>query len=546
MRVALYARVSTEEQAKSGYSIAAQKRRLQGYAEREGCQVVEIIADEGYSGTTMQRPGLEQLLELAQEKAIDAVLAIRRDRYFRRQYLRLGFDEDLREFGVRLIALNDTGNKIGDAVLEAVSEVEVDTFRDRVKEGKIEKARQGKVVGGHRRSYGFDWRKGLHKGKLTTIGYEVREDEMQTVQRIFSLVASGTGVRTIKDILDGEYIPTPRRGASWSKAFIRRTLIFDDLYKPHSIGELREAGVSEDVLSMLDDSASYGVYYYSGVPVPIPNAGIAPETVSEARRRLSENVSTSKAGDRVWELSGGILRCAECGRAMQASRIKYRNPKQKTHFYYRCQSMTNGKADKCPMRKSVNADRIESEVWDAVRQLVDDKITLLDKMRSHFDARRRELRGPGVNSKKLIRRRTELEQRWLKFQDAFAADAISAADLKAHRIEIDNKREQIEKALERSRNVESELLALEEAEAELEERITSGDETLKDTPPGEERQELYRDFNLRVHVGADAVPRISGVFPMSFEGEPVKVQMHGNGYGTFVEEPVSRLETTSW
>ena len=323
-------------------------------------------------------------------------------------------------------------------------------------------------------------------------------------------------------------------------------MVFDSLYKPHTIPELRELGVSEDILGGLDKE-HYGVYFYQDIPVPIPDSGIAFETVSEARRRLSENVSTSKANNRVWELSGGILRCAECGRAMQSNVVKYKDPTKKAHFYYRCQNLTGGKAEKrkCSMKKSVNAARIEAEVWDAVRGLVDDTEALLEKMHAHFEARRMELRGPGVDSEKLIARRSKLDQSWIKWQNAYEADAISIADLKARRAEIENEREQIDKALERSRNVEAELLALEESEAELEERITSGDETLTDTPPGEKRRELYLDFNLRVHVGSDAVPQISGIFPMSYEGEPVKVRMHGNGYGTFLEESVSRNETSS-
>lgn len=206
--------------------------------------------------------------------------------------------------------------------------------------------------------------------------------------------------------------------------------------------------------------------------------------------------------------------------------------------------MTGGKADRCPTT-SINAKRIECEVWDTVRTLIDERETLPEKMHAHFDARRRELRRPGVDSKKLIARRAKLNQRWIKFQGAYAADAISKADLKARRAEIEAEREQIDKALARSRNMESELLALEESEAELEKRIMSGDETLENTPPGEERQKLYQDFNLRVEFGANTVPRISGVFPMSFEGEPVKVRMHGNGYGTFLEKPVSSSETLS-
>ena len=83
VRAVLYARVSTDEQARSGYSIDDQKRTLLDHAEREGWQVVEVIEDDGFSGATPTRPGIRRIYELAEAGEIDVVLATKRDRYFR-------------------------------------------------------------------------------------------------------------------------------------------------------------------------------------------------------------------------------------------------------------------------------------------------------------------------------------------------------------------------------------------------------------------------------------------------------------------------------
>ena len=61
VRIASYCRVSTDEQAKSGYSIDDQKRTLLDHAEREGWQVVEVIEDDGFSGRTTNRPGIRRI-----------------------------------------------------------------------------------------------------------------------------------------------------------------------------------------------------------------------------------------------------------------------------------------------------------------------------------------------------------------------------------------------------------------------------------------------------------------------------------------------------
>src|ERR671932_1265674 len=82
-RAILYARVSTDEQAKSGYSLAQQLEALRDYAAREGYEVLEEIQDPGQSGTTLARPGLDRVRDLVAEGSVSVVLAQDRDRFAR-------------------------------------------------------------------------------------------------------------------------------------------------------------------------------------------------------------------------------------------------------------------------------------------------------------------------------------------------------------------------------------------------------------------------------------------------------------------------------
>jgi site-specific DNA recombinase len=59
-RAILYARVSTDEQARSGYSLAQQIEALQAYAAREGYEVIEEVQDSGQSGASLERPGMDR------------------------------------------------------------------------------------------------------------------------------------------------------------------------------------------------------------------------------------------------------------------------------------------------------------------------------------------------------------------------------------------------------------------------------------------------------------------------------------------------------
>jgi site-specific DNA recombinase len=126
------------------------------YAKLHGYEVVDTLIDDGYSGASIDRPGLRIVYEMAESGQIDAVLATKRDRLFRNQLYRLTADRDPQEYGVRLVTLNDTGNKIGDSVLDSYAEWERKTFIARSRAGKRERARSGKVVpAGNNLSYGF-------------------------------------------------------------------------------------------------------------------------------------------------------------------------------------------------------------------------------------------------------------------------------------------------------------------------------------------------------------------------------------------------------
>ena len=82
-RAVLYARVSTDEQAKSGYSLTAQLEALRSFAEAEGYEVVEEISDPGESGAYLGRPGLDRVRDLVAKDGVDVVLAQDRDRFAR-------------------------------------------------------------------------------------------------------------------------------------------------------------------------------------------------------------------------------------------------------------------------------------------------------------------------------------------------------------------------------------------------------------------------------------------------------------------------------
>jgi site-specific DNA recombinase len=82
-RAILYARVSTDEQVRSGYSLAQQIEALRAYAAREGYEVLEEVSDPGQSGAPLERPGMDRVRDLVANGDVSVVLAQDRDRISR-------------------------------------------------------------------------------------------------------------------------------------------------------------------------------------------------------------------------------------------------------------------------------------------------------------------------------------------------------------------------------------------------------------------------------------------------------------------------------
>ena len=104
-RAILYARVSGDEQAKKGYSLSDQADSLKKWAVAEGYEILEEVADEGWSGAYLERPKLDRVRNLVQEGNISVVVVLFRDRLARGVYAQL-LKEKFAKHGTRLVALN--------------------------------------------------------------------------------------------------------------------------------------------------------------------------------------------------------------------------------------------------------------------------------------------------------------------------------------------------------------------------------------------------------------------------------------------------------
>lgn len=219
-KVALYVRVSTTSQMEEGYSIEEQKAKLESYCDIKDWHIYKVYTDGGFSGSTTERPALEQLIKDAQSKLFDTVLVYKLDRLSRSQKDTLYLIEDIFlknniEF-VSLLENFDTSTPFGRAVIGLLSvfaQLEREQIKERMQLGKLGRAKSGKSMMWAKTSYGYNYDK--ETGSMT-----VDEYEALAVKEIFTSYLAGMSITKLRDKINEEYPKQP----AWSYRTIRGIL----------------------------------------------------------------------------------------------------------------------------------------------------------------------------------------------------------------------------------------------------------------------------------------------------------------------------------
>jgi site-specific DNA recombinase len=237
-RAILYARVSTDEQARSGFALAQQLEALREYVSREGYEVLEEISDPGWSGAYLDRPGLDQVRDLVQSEGVDVVLAQDRDRFAREPAHHYLLKREFAENGCRLKALNDRGDdspegELTDGILDQLARYERAKTTERSRRGKLRRAREGKVIAGTRCPYGFAYNDARDN-------FVVDPERMAIVCRIFEMAGTqGATLYAVQNELKRLGIPSPNGNTRWSWPTLR-AIVLDDVYRSHTYEEVAE------------------------------------------------------------------------------------------------------------------------------------------------------------------------------------------------------------------------------------------------------------------------------------------------------------------
>ena len=545
----LYARVSTEEQARSGYSLAQQMEALREYAAREGYEVLEEVTDPGQSGASLERPGMDHVRSLVITGRVKAVLAQDRDRFAREPAYHYLLHKEFEEHGCMIKALNDRGDdspegELTDGIIDQIAKFERDKTTERTRRGKLRKAREGKIVANNSVDFGFEY-------NATRDGYEIDEQTMPVVRRIFEMVASGSSLNSIAERLSREGVRVPysrsRSVKWWNVTFLRNCIVKDDVYRPHTYEEIA-ALVTPEVAAKLDPRERYGVWWFNrrkskttqvSVPdgngrrykrrtkyvsrppeewiaVPVPDSGVPREVVDAARAVIKNNHAPSNAGRRFWELSGGLVRCGLCGYYLKAHTVaKAGRP---AYFYYTCRTKHRKGAEACSNSKSQAADGVEALVWNAISELLKDPEQLRADLDTMIELERNSKGGdPDKETKLWADKVDEVDRKRARYQEMAADDLLTLDELRARLSDLDSTRAIAEKELEALRNREEHVAELEKNRDDLLASLISiAPETL-DALTAEERRQVYVMLKLQAYIYPDGSLEISGAFGEGFD-----------------------------
>jgi ribosomal protein L34E len=250
-----------------------------------------------------------------------------------------------------------------------------------------------------------------------------------------------------------------------------------------------------------------------GVPIPLSNAGLSRGNVDAAGERISSNKRRppSTIAERYWQLSGGIVRCRECGSVLSPK--ARRRPSGKVDTWYLCRQRYNRGSGGCTHSCSYRAAPLEEAVWKSVRAFLSHPERVMAEYDRYLACRRAQLRGDsGEEAREITERLEKLERRRSGYLDLAADGDMRREELRRKLADVDEHREATWKALREARDRQETIQKLrQDREMVLGQFSAMRGMDLRNISP-ENRRRVLQALRIRAEVGKGGNVRISGVF----------------------------------
>ena len=370
MKVALYTRVSTEDQAREGFSLEVQRNFLLQYAQSLGWEVFcsipgkEVYEDDGYSGYITDRPAFQRLFFDARNRKFNMLMVYKQDRLSRKLKSLLEILEELELLNIGFKSATEpfdttsSAGKFSLQMLGSCAEFERNRLIERVFPGMIMGVKKGHWQGARYAPYGYIYNKLVKK-------LEVNIKEATIVKEIFTMYRNGKSTSQIAAHYYELGLPSRQGGKFYTK------FISDMLKNKAYLGTIVWNKRHYDTKNKTHNGEGKGYKYVSNDPSKIietPNCHepiISQKEFDEVHALLKRNRTNSivRFKNNVYHISG-ILRCNECGLPFRGYTATVNHRTKQRRPWYRCASKEAYYIE-CK-NKSVTADAINKQVWEII------------------------------------------------------------------------------------------------------------------------------------------------------------------------------------
>ncbi len=446
IRAAVYARVSTLKQELE-QTIESQLECLRAYVEKEGLQLEEkdIYVDDGYSGSKVERPGLDALRDAATMGEFQKVIMYSPDRLARRYAYQVIVIEELEKCGCKVLFLqrpisNDPEEQLLLQMQGVIAEYERAKIMERTRRGRLFKARQGHFLMWSTPPYGYRYQP-VSNGQP---GYAViHEEEAELVKQIFHwYVTEGISTSKIAKRLNQMGVHPRKGGRGWAPSAIRLMLINETYigkaYYNRTYRVKPKKPRNPLTYHKYENTTTKRRPQSEWIEIEVPPL-IDEDTLRKAGEQLKKNTWWSLRNNTKHQyLLRRLVRCGECG-------YKMCGVSEEKYAYYKCRKgrdlVETHRETKCTSR-SVSQERLDKVVWEKVTSLLEKPEMIIDQYKRQKDVL--FLQGSQKQCQKLEQQIKRYEKQIQRLVDAYQIEIITMKDLDGRKNNLERKISQVQ------------------------------------------------------------------------------------------------------
>ncbi len=434
--IAIYCRVSTEEQSENGYSIDEQERLLEEWCKKMGYVIYKCYSDRGISGKNIKdRPALKELLSDAKAGKFDMVISWKINRVSRKLEDVLKIVNLLEKNNITFKSYSEPfetdtpAGRMQFQMMALIGEFERGTIAQNVKMGMIAKAKSGNWCGGRVLGYDLVPNNSPEEEKKGKNKLEINEKEAEIVRFIFNEYSKGKGYKAITNKMNKLGYKT-KKGNNFSVGSIR-----DILTNPVYIGEIRY-----NVRQNWSEKRRRNIN-----PNPIRVKGKHEAIIDRELWDKVQLILESKKGkpsriyDGEYPLTG-ILRCPKCGAGMVISRTTntLADGTKKRIAYYCCGNWKNKGTSVCNSN-TIRVDKANEYVFKKIEELVSNEAMIKAVVKNINKERKDKVKLAKRLLSDIDKELEKLDKRKRKIFEAYEDDIITKEEFQIRKDELNEK-----------------------------------------------------------------------------------------------------------